>query len=81
MSAFWAASRWWLGPSRRRGNRGDCDRLVVSSDDPEVLRIAAGYDPALALERPAALAGDESLAIDFVRHALSVLETQRRGTV
>jgi CMP-N-acetylneuraminic acid synthetase len=49
-------------------------RLVVSSDDAEVLDIAAGYDPGLALARPAELADDESPAIDFVRHALEVLE-------
>jgi CMP-N-acetylneuraminic acid synthetase len=49
-------------------------RLVVSSDDEEVLSIARGYGPALALPRPAALAGDTALAIEFVRHALETLE-------
>lgn len=47
------------------------DRLVVSSDDDEVLTIAAGYDAALPLRRPAELAGDTSPAIDYVRHALA----------
>jgi CMP-N-acetylneuraminic acid synthetase len=47
------------------------DRLVVSSDDDEVLAIAAGYDAALPLRRPAELAGDTSPAIDYVRHALA----------
>jgi CMP-N-acetylneuraminic acid synthetase len=50
-------------------------RLVVSSDDAEVLDIAAGYDPRLALERPAELADDESPAIDYIRHAFGALET------
>jgi CMP-N-acetylneuraminic acid synthetase len=57
-----------------RGSRR-LNRLVVSSDDPEVLRIAHDYDPRLALERPASISGDQSPAIDFVRHALKALET------
>jgi CMP-N,N'-diacetyllegionaminic acid synthase len=55
------------------------DRLVVSSDDPEVLALAAGYDARLPLERPAELADDRSLAIDYVRHALRVLEAAGEG--
>lgn len=50
------------------------DRVVVSSDDPDVLRIARDYDPELALERPAEISHDRSLAIEFIHHALSVLE-------
>lgn len=45
------------------------DRVVVSSDDPEILRIA----DELALARPADLATDTSLAIDYIRHALAEL--------
>ncbi len=55
------------------------DRIVVSSDDPEVLRLAADYDASLPLERPAALAADESLAIDYVKHALATLEARGEG--
>jgi len=51
-------------------------RLVVSSDDREVLDIAASYDERLPLARPAQLATDTSLAIEFVRHALETLEGQ-----
>lgn len=50
------------------------NRVVVSSDDPEVLDLAAGYDAAMPLGRPAELARDESPAIDYVRHALAQLE-------
>ena len=50
------------------------DRIVVSSDDDEVLKIAAGYDPRLALRRPAEISNDLSPAIDYVRHALVELE-------
>jgi CMP-N-acetylneuraminic acid synthetase len=49
-------------------------RVVVSSDDPEVLAIARAVDPAIALERPAAISGDTAPAIDYVRHALATLE-------
>lgn len=55
------------------------DRLVVSSDDEEVLRIAKSYDVSLALRRPGELAADESPAIDYVRHALQVLEATGHG--
>ena len=55
------------------------DRLVVSSDAPEVLEIARGYDPELPLERPAELATDTSPAIDYVRHALQTLEARGEG--
>jgi CMP-N-acetylneuraminic acid synthetase len=50
-------------------------RVVVSSDDPETLDLARTYDPSLPLRRPAELATDTSLAIEFVRHALSTLES------
>jgi CMP-N,N'-diacetyllegionaminic acid synthase len=53
--------------------------LVVSSDDREVLDIARGYVPRLALERPAEISSDQSPAIDYVRHALKVLESQGQG--
>lgn len=43
------------------------DQVVVSSDDPEVLQMARE----LALPRPAELARDTSLAIDYIRHALA----------
>jgi CMP-N,N'-diacetyllegionaminic acid synthase len=51
------------------------DRLVVSSDDPAILALAARYDERLALPRPAELATEHSPAIDYVRHALAVLES------
>src|SRR5690349_10663573 len=54
-------------------------RVVVSSDDEEVLEIARRYEPSQALRRPAELSGDTSLAIEFVRHALAVLEEAGEG--
>lgn len=50
------------------------DRIVVSSDDPDILRIARGYDPDIALERPEEISQDRSLAIEFIHHALGYLE-------
>jgi CMP-N-acetylneuraminic acid synthetase len=51
------------------------DRLVVSSDDEEVLELAAMYDPRLALRRPAEFCADTSPAIDYVEHALEKIES------
>jgi CMP-N,N'-diacetyllegionaminic acid synthase len=56
----------------REANR--LDRLIVSSDDDQVLEIAAQYDSALPLRRPDELCTDTSPAIDYVRHALAMLE-------
>lgn len=55
------------------------DLTVVSSDDPAVLEVARRYPGAVAIERPAALAHDESPAIDYVQHVLAVLAA--RGQV
>lgn len=49
-------------------------RVVVSSDDPEVLALASNYAAGIPLARPAAIAGDTSPAIEYVRHAVDVLE-------
>lgn len=67
----------WIIEAARAARR--LNRVVVSSDDAEVLAIAADYDPALVLERPAELADDRSPAIDYVQHALTTLETRGEG--
>lgn len=54
-------------------------RLVVSSDDDEVLTLVRRYRTDLPLLRPAELATDTSPAIDYVRHALSSLEGAGEG--
>jgi CMP-N,N'-diacetyllegionaminic acid synthase len=51
------------------------DRLVVSSDDPEVLDIAARHGLHLPLRRPDELCTDTALAIEYVKHALTTLES------
>ncbi len=54
-------------------------RIVVSSDDDEVLQIAAGYDHRLPLRRPRELSHALAPAIDYVRHALEALESAGEG--
>ena len=68
----------WTIEAARAARR--LSRLVVSSDDAEVLEVAAGYDANLPLARPGDISGDQSPAIDFVRHALSVLEAGGQGS-
>ncbi len=51
------------------------NRLVVSSDDSEILKIAEVYCKVTAIRRPAKLATDTSPAIDYVRHALKKIES------
>ncbi len=46
-------------------------RLVVSSDDDEVLKLQSRYPAVTFLRRPDELALDESPAIDYVRHVLT----------
>lgn len=52
------------------------DRVVVSSDDDEVLEIAAEYGKGVPLRRPNALARDVSPAIEYLRHALEVMDVE-----
>jgi CMP-N-acetylneuraminic acid synthetase len=52
------------------------DRLVVSSDDERILSRARSRPDVLGIRRPAELATDTSPSIDYVRHALDVLERE-----
>ena len=54
-------------------------RLVVSSDDDEVLAIAEQYDSRLAVRRPVEISQDKSPAIEYMRHALATLEKAGEG--
>lgn len=57
----------------------EIDSLVVSSDDDEILTIAEDYDAHLPLLRPDEFATDSSPAIDYVKHALEMIEA-KEGT-
>lgn len=50
------------------------DKIVVNSDAEEVLKIASGYEGVTPMARPAAIAGDESPAIDYMHYTLDELE-------
>jgi len=49
------------------------DRLILSSDDNEIIRIAQKYKCEVPFKRPAALAQDKSLTADAIVHALNEL--------
>lgn len=51
--------------------------LAVSSDSDEVLKITSQYKNVLALKRPSKISNDLSPAIEYVRHAIKELETER----
>jgi len=52
----------------------ELDRVVVSSEDAEILSVAEAYGPGIALRRPDSMSTDTSLAIEYVQHALATLE-------
>lgn len=54
------------------------DRVVVSSDDEEVLSITREYGSQHALRRPPEISDDRAPAIDYVRHALGELEPREK---
>lgn len=47
------------------------DRLILSSDDPEICRIAREYGCDVPFQRPAELASDTADSMSVIRHALS----------
>jgi len=57
----------------------ELDRLVVSSEDDEILACASSVSPDLVLRRPNYLAQDTSLAYDVVAYALTQLESRGEG--
>jgi CMP-N,N'-diacetyllegionaminic acid synthase len=48
------------------------DRIVVSSDDSEIIEIAASYDRVIPLHRPKHLAQDDTPIADVIEHLLSM---------
>lgn len=49
------------------------DRLILSSDDPEIMAAATAFGCEVPFVRPAALATDQAGSLDVVRHALAAL--------
>lgn len=50
------------------------DRVIVSTDDPRVARVARGAGAEVPFMRPADLATDEAATVSAVRHAIEWLE-------
>lgn len=51
----------------------DVDRVVVTTDSQEIADVAGHYGAEVPFLRPTELAADDSLDIDYVRHALDEL--------
>jgi CMP-N-acetylneuraminic acid synthetase len=50
--------------------------ILVSSDDEDILQLAAGYANLVCLKRPLEISGDEAPAITYVHHALESLKQE-----
>ncbi len=55
------------------------DRVLVTSDDPEVLAIARAAGVDFVIERPAELASDTASSMDVVMHAVQTIESDGQG--
>ena len=52
------------------------DKVVLSSDGDKILKEAKEFPEVLALKRPDEISGDKALAIEYVRHALNIVEAE-----
>jgi N-acylneuraminate cytidylyltransferase/CMP-N,N'-diacetyllegionaminic acid synthase len=52
------------------------DRVIVSTDDPEIAEISRSFGAEVPVTRPAEIAGDESPVMDAVIHTLDYLRDQ-----
>lgn len=64
---------WTIEAARQSGV---CDRVLVSTDDDEIARVARRFGADVPFLRPAALAGDEVLTAPVIRHAVEWLAAQ-----
>lgn len=48
------------------------DRLIISSDDEEIIKVAEEYKCEVPFRRPSSIASDEATTIDVVLHALDI---------
>lgn len=53
------------------------DATIISTDDPEIARIAEEFGGDVPFLRPSELSGDHSPDIDFLKHALEWVESHR----
>jgi CMP-N,N'-diacetyllegionaminic acid synthase len=64
---------WTIGPSLRAER---LDRVVVSTDDPEIAEVARQYGAEVPFLRPAAIAADDTPDLPVFQHALEALRKQ-----
>lgn len=57
---------------------GCFDRVLVSSDDPEIIEIAKAEGAEAPFVRPAGISGDHATTVDVIAHALRWLEDSGR---
>ena len=57
---------------------GCLDRVVLSTDDPEIADVAKKYGAEVSFMRPAEMAGDASPVIDAALHAFQGLEKNEK---
>lgn len=62
-------------------NSKHIDRIIISTDDEEIARIAVEYGAELPFMRPAELASDTSLAIDNYIYTIGRLEKEGRKAI
>lgn len=66
-----------LGYKAISANRSKyCDRLILSSDSPEIISVAKQYSVEVPFVRPASLATDTASSMDVISHALDFIETE-----
>lgn len=58
---------------------GIFDRIVVSTDDPEIRAIAIEYGAEVPFERPAELANDHAGTLPVIRHAVDLLVSKGKA--
>lgn len=51
-------------------------RVIVSTDDPEIVKVAREYNAEVPFLRPAKLAGDQCSSLAVLLHALDMLNTE-----
>jgi CMP-N-acetylneuraminic acid synthetase len=58
----------------------EIDRVIVTTDSEEIAELAVDHGAEAPFLRPAALAGDRALDIDYIRHALAWLAAEEAAT-
>ncbi len=70
----WTAVRSSPTSSRRRERRGRVDRVVVSTEDDEIARVARDWGAEVPFRRPDELATDDVSIIPVIQHAMQEMD-------